>query len=195
MKRVALYTRLSPNPNKDDTENQERDLIEFSKRSGWEIVKEYKDIHVTGSKKGKDRPAFNRMMEDANKHLFDLVLFWSLDRFSREGAYQTLQYLNQLNNWGIDYRSYTEQYLDSCGIFKDAIISIMAVVAKQERVRLIERTKAGLQTARLRGKRLGRPKAVIDIKIARTMREAGETLKTIAKKFGTSEATICRLLQ
>jgi DNA invertase Pin-like site-specific DNA recombinase len=68
-------------------------------------------------------------------------------------------YLEQLTAWGVGWRSYTEQYLDSCGIFRDAVISILATVAKQERVRISERGTAGLERARSTGKRLGRAAA------------------------------------
>jgi DNA invertase Pin-like site-specific DNA recombinase len=193
--KVAIYTRLSPNPKKDDTVSQERDLREFANKQGWEVVGHYTDLLVSGSTKGGDRPQFKKMMQDASKRKFDLVLFWSLDRLSREGAFKTLEYLNQLNNWGVEYKSYTEQYLDSCGVFKDAVISIMAVIAKQERIRLIERTVAGLQTARLKGKILGRPKAVVNIDEAMAMRKNGISLKKIGEELGTSEATISRILK
>src|SRR5207249_4320377 len=76
---------------------------------------------------------------------FGMVLFWSLDRFSREGVLQTLQHLQRLTDYGVGFRSYTEAYLDSCGMFKDAVISILAVIAKQERIRIRERTLAGLK--------------------------------------------------
>src|SRR5438876_7206168 len=103
-------------------------------------------------------------MRDAAQRRFDVVLFWALDRFTREGALQTLQYLNQLSSYGVGYRSYTEPYLDSCGMFKDAVIAILGTIAKQERVRLSERVKAGLQRARFQGtksgKPIGRPKVV-----------------------------------
>ena len=79
------------------------------------------------------------------------MLFWSLDRFSREGVFETLQYLQRLTAYGVGYRSFSEQYLDSCGMFRDAVISILAVIAKQERVRLSERTLAGLARALLKG--------------------------------------------
>jgi DNA invertase Pin-like site-specific DNA recombinase len=77
-----------------------------------------------------------------------VLAFWSLDRLSREGTVQTLNHLQRLTAYGVDYRSFTEQYLDSTGIFKDAVIGILAAVAKQERVRLSERTIAGLERAR-----------------------------------------------
>jgi DNA invertase Pin-like site-specific DNA recombinase len=84
------------------------------------------------------------------------VLFWSLDRFSREGVLETLNHLPRLAAYGVGYRSFTEQYLDSCGIFKDAALSMLATIAKQERIRLSERTIAGLEKARRAGRVGGR---------------------------------------
>src|SRR5262249_23622542 len=127
---------------------------EFAAKQGWQIVYEYVD-YETGARSERDRAEFRRMFEDASRRRFDLVLFWALDRLSREGVFETLQYLNRLTSYGIAWRSFTEQFFDSCGIFKDAIISIMATLAKQERVKRSERTKAGLALARARGVRLG----------------------------------------
>ena len=80
----------------------------------------------------------------------------------REGMLETLQHRNRLTSYGVGFRSFTEAYLDSCGLFKDAVIAILAVIAKPERIRLSERTKAGLATARRKGKVLGRRRAVVD---------------------------------
>jgi DNA invertase Pin-like site-specific DNA recombinase len=193
--RVAIYTRLSPNPNKDDTTNQVRDLEEYVKRMGWEIVGRYTDIHVSGSKSGKERTEFKVMMEDAAKRKFDVVLFWSLDRLSREGVYQTLTYLKELSENGVEYKSYTEQYLDTCGMFKDAVISIIATIAKQERVRLVERTRAGLATAIARGVKLGRPRANLDARAIKKMMEQKLSQVSIAKRLGVDQATISRFLR
>src|SRR6202795_2395647 len=102
------------------------------------------------------------MFHDASQRKFDVLLFWALDRLSREGVLETLQHLNRLTSYGIGYRSYSEQYFDSCGIFREAVIAIIATVAKQERVRLSQRVKAGLETARAKGKTLGRPRVAID---------------------------------
>src|SRR4030095_10098201 len=115
-----------------------------------------------------DRVEFQRLFEDASQRKFDLVLFWSLDRFSREGVLPTLNHLERLASYGVGYRSFTEQYLDSCGIFKDAVLGILATIAKQERVRLSERTIAGLQKARKEGRVGGRPRVIVDrIKVER----------------------------
>ena len=62
----------------------------------------------------------------------------------------------------MNYRSFAEQYFDSCGIFQDAVISILATIAKQERIRISERVRAGLDRARAKGQKLGRPRASPD---------------------------------
>ena len=98
----------------------------------WQIVKEYTD---KASGKRGDRVQFQAMFEAASRREFDTVLFWSLDRLSREGVYEKLQHLQRLTSYGVNYKSYTEEYLDSCGIFRDAVIGILATVAKQERIR------------------------------------------------------------
>src|SRR5258708_40257014 len=98
------------------------------------------------------------MFQDGAQRRSDLLVFWALDRLSREGVLQTLNYLNRLTSYGVGYRSFTEQYFDSCGIFKEAVIAIIATVVKQERVRISQRVKAGLETARAKSKRLSRPR-------------------------------------
>src|SRR5258708_35981769 len=122
---------------------------------------------MSGMKGEGHRPQFKRLMEAASKREVDLVLFWALDRFSREGVLPTLHHLQRLDSWGVAWRSYTEQYLDSTGIFKDAVISIMATIAKQENLRRSERIMAGLARAKRNGSRLGRPR-VSNAKASRT---------------------------
>ena len=160
-RRAALYSRVSTKDKGQETENQLRQLREFCAAQGWTIVQEYED-HESGSK--SDRTQFKAMMADAAQRRFDVVLFWALDRFTREGALETLQHLNWLGSYGVGFRSFTEPYLDSCGIFKDAVIAILGTIAKQERVRISERVRAGLSRARIQGtksgKPIGRPRAV-----------------------------------
>lgn len=162
--KVAIYTRVSTG--KQETENQAAQLREFAAKQGWSIAKEFTDV-VSGTKSERDRPQFKRMFESASKREFDLVLFWALDRFSREGVLPTLHHLQRLDSYGVAWRSYTEQYLDSTGIFKDAVVSIMATIAKQENIRRSERIAARLARAKREGRRLGRPQ-VKDSKASRT---------------------------
>lgn len=180
----AIYARVSTS--KQEADNQLAQLREFARVMGWIVVAEYVD-EITG--KHSDRAQFQRMFADASQRRFDVLLFWSLDRLSREGALETLQHLNRLTGYGVGWRSFTEQYLDSTGIFRDAVISILAVVAKQERVRLAERTRAGLERVRQQGKRLGRPSAKVDAGAVREMRTAGISWSEISRRTGVARAT------
>lgn len=186
---VAIYCRVSTD--KQETENQAAQLRQFAAKQGWNVVGEYCD-YESGSK--ADRPEFQRMFVDASRRRFDLVLFWALDRLSREGVYQTLQHLNRLESYGVGFRSFTEPYFDSCGVFKDAVIAIMATLAKQERIKRAERTKAGLARVRAAGKRLGRPRIAVNVPEAQRLKATGMSGRAIASKLGVSEGSIRRAL-
>ena len=188
---VALYSRVSTKDKGQDVENQLRQLREFCSKQGWPIVAEFVD-HASG--KRSDREQFQAMFAAASRREFDTVLFWSLDRFSREGVFATLQHLQRLTAYGVGYRSFTEQYLDSCGLFKDAVISILATIAKQERVRLSERTIAGLQRARQQGRIGGRPRKECDRDKLAELRRSGLSLAQIATHTGLSKTTVSRLV-
>jgi DNA invertase Pin-like site-specific DNA recombinase len=185
--RVVIYARVSMK-DKQDTENQMLQLRAFcSTQAGWELTHEYVD-RVSGGR--SDREEFQEMFSAASRREFDVVLFWALDRFSREGVYATLQYLQRLTAHGVGYRSFSEQYLDSCGLFKDAVISILATIARQERLRLSERTIAGLERARAQGRIGGRRRVVCDRKKVMALRETGTSLAGIAAALGVSKTTI-----
>ena len=192
--RVAIYARVSTKDKGQEVENQLRQLREFSSSQGWAVYREFVD-HETGST--DDRTAFQTMFKDASQRKFDVLLFWALDRLSREGVLETLQHLNRLTSYGVGYRSFTEQYFDSCGIFKDAVIAIIATVAKQERVRISLRVRAGLEVARAKGKRIGRPPRTplseeVRSAIAHSYASGTTSLRELAEKFSTSLGTVQR---
>jgi DNA invertase Pin-like site-specific DNA recombinase len=188
--KVAIYARVSTKDKGQDTENQLAQLREFASKQGWNVFSEYVD-HESGAK--NDRAEFQQMFLDASRRKFDLLLFWSLDRLSRESVLETLQHLNRLTSYGVGYRSFTEQYFDSCGIFKDAVISILATIAKQERVRLSERTKAGLAIARTKGRQIGRPRLKFRHADIARLRAQGHSLRAIGRSLGISEGSVRRL--
>lgn len=95
----------------------------------------------------------------------------------------------------LDSGSFTEQYLDSCGIFKDAVLSILATIAKQERVRLSERTVAGLEKARRQGRVGGRPRVAVDRTKVEKLDADGMTTREIGEELGISAASVCRILK
>lgn len=188
--RVATYTRVSTRDHGQDTANQQAQIEAFAQSQGWQIVARYSD-QQSGAR--ADRDQFRAMMAAATRREFDCVLFWSLDRFSREGVFETLCHLQRLTAAGVGYRSYTEQYLDSCGIFKDAVLSILATVAKQERVRIRERVMAGLERARASGRKPGRRPLVVDREAIKRRRAEGATISEIVREFGVSRGFVSRL--
>jgi DNA invertase Pin-like site-specific DNA recombinase len=189
--RVALYARVSTR-DKQDPLNQLSQLRDFCQRQGWDIVTEYVD-RATGKK--SDRAEFQRMFAAASERQFDLVLFWSLDRFSREGVLETLQHLQRLRASGVDWWSLKEEFLRSVGPFADAILAVFASIAKQERVRLSERVTAGLERARREGRIGGRPRLVVDRQKVEEMDAEGFTMREIACDLGISAASVCRILK
>lgn len=153
MVKVAIYSRVSTD--KQETKNQLLQLRDYCKKSNYSIYKEYNDI-ISG--KEEKRPAFNKLFIDAHKKKFDLVMFWDISRFSRSGTLFTLQKLQELTNLGIKWHSYSDPYFSSLGDFQDVVLSVMATLAKIERKKISDRTKAGLERAKLEGKYAGRPK-------------------------------------
>jgi len=194
--KCAIYARVSTKDKGQDVRNQLEQLRAYCDRQGWKITGEYIDQR---SGKNGDREEFRRMMNNAYQREFDVVLFWSLDRFSREGTLETLQYLKQLSSYGVAFKSFTEQYLDGTGIFKDAIIGILAALAHQERVRLSERVTAGLERARKEGRIGGRPrknyKHDADAKRIRQLREEGQSIREIADEVGISKSHVARVCE
>ena len=201
--KAFLYARVSTKDKGQDVENQLAQLREFAIRMGWTIVHVYID-HESGST--NDRAEFKAMMLAASQHKAHVVLFWALDRLTREGALPTLQYLNTLTSYGVAFKSFTEQYLDSCGIFKDAVISILATIAKQERQRMRERVIAGMSTAKdllaqglptRKGKIrwAGRPRLLIERDAVRRLKQGGMSMRAIGRMMKISDRSVRRLLE
>lgn len=189
--KVALYLRISKESSSLD--NQRLVLQEFCNQMKYAIVDIYEDIISGASPK---RPEFNRMLSDASKHKFSLLLFYSLDRFSRSGTRDTIHYLQLLDDYNVMYKSYIEQYIDSSGVFKDVIIALLATLARQERIRISERVHAGLARARQQGRIGGRPSlddAIVD-KI-RNLKSEGSSICSIAQQLRVSRGTIYQYLK
>jgi len=201
--RTALYLRVStkprkaskrPNQRKEQTEeNQRLKLREFAKAMQWSVVAEFVD-RESGAK--KDRPSFKAMMYAASRHEFDVVLVWSLDRFTREGIGPTLQHLSRLANYRVAFRSYSESFLDTTGEFGNLVTSIFAFFASFERKRIGERVVAAQERARAQGKHIGRPFATPDPKLVakvKALRADGRSIRQVAKVLDLTHGTAQRL--
>ena len=165
--RVAIYARVSTNGKngngrgEQDTDNQLLALREWCDRSGHEVVAEYVE-RKSGGKGADKRTELGRLLDDAHQRRFDVVLCWALDRFSREGMIPTIGYLQRLAAAGVGFHSYTEPMLSTDNeLIRDIVLAVMSSLAKQERLRHVERVLAGLDKARIKGtksgKAIGRP--------------------------------------
>ena len=167
--RVALYARVSLDEHCDDKrfqdpENQLVPLREFAKALGYEVSVVYVD-KMSGANPA--RPEFRRMLDDASMRRFQGILVWKLDRFSREGIIPTMAYLKRLRDRKVFLRSMTESWLDTSneGI-AEVMLAIMSWMAQEERLKISERTKAGIARRHAIGQwHGGRPKKVLGSKL------------------------------
>ncbi|MBI4200727.1 MAG: recombinase family protein [Chloroflexi bacterium] len=149
--KLALYTRVSTDT--QDATNQVLELRAWADRMGHTIVAEYEDV-ASGARR---REKLDDLFDAARRRKFELVAIWSLDRLTREGPLATLLYLQRLTAMGVRVYSHQEPYLDPSLPFYESIVAFLADIAKWERRRRSERTRAGLSRAVSQGKRLGRP--------------------------------------
>ena len=155
--RVAIYARVSTDDKGQYPENQLRQLRDWCARMAYPVVREYVE-HENGGKGVADRNQLSTMFAGAARREFDLLLVWSLDRFSREGMAATGAHLQRLASHGVAFRSYTEEHLSTENeLVRNILLAVLASLAKLEREKISQRTKAGLERARANGKRLGRP--------------------------------------
>src|SRR5215510_7421385 len=128
--RVAIYARVSTTDKGQDPESQLTPLREWCADAGHTCVGEYVD-YETGRK--SERKEFNRHFEDAHRREFDLVVFWSLDRFNREGMIPTISHLQCLAGYGVNFHSFTEPHLATDNeLVRNILLALLASLAKVE---------------------------------------------------------------
>ena len=187
MKRAALYVRVSTVDQHPETQLHE--LRTFAAQRGLQIVQEYVDHGFCGAR--ARRPALDRMMEDARRHRFDVLLVWSCDRLARSTKH-LLQTLDELSGFGIQFLSQREA-IDTEGPLGRAIIVIVSAMAELERCIIIERLRAGMRRARLEGRQIGRARLDVNREQVVHDRRSGMSLTHVAKKHGISRASVCRI--
>src|SRR6516165_9594013 len=155
--RIAIYARVSTDDKGQDPENQLQQLRAWCADAGHTVAHEYID-RESGRKGARERKQFAQLFEDALKRQFDCVLFWALDRFTREGMTPTIGYLKRLADCGVTFHSYTEAHLATDNeLVGNILLAVMASLAKLESQKISDRTRAGIARARAQGKRIGRP--------------------------------------
>lgn len=189
MKKAALYLRVSTLDQHPET--QLHDLRELARQRGLEIVAEYVDHGISGTR--AKRPALDRMMVDAARHRFDIVLVWACDRLARSVKH-FLTVLDELARLQIEFLSFREN-IDTAGPLGRAIVIIVGAIAELERSLITERVRAGLRRARLEGKRIGKPPLAVDREAVVRDRNRGHSLTQLAKAYRISRSSVCRVLR
>jgi DNA invertase Pin-like site-specific DNA recombinase len=190
MKRAVLYLRVST-VDRQNPETQGIELRQFAAQRGFEIVHEYVDHGVSGTK--VRRPALDQLLKDANRRKFGAVLVWSCDRLARSTKH-FLQVLDELNELGIEFHSQREA-IDTDGPLGRAIVVIISAIAELERSLIVERVRAGMRRAKLEGRRIGR--TPLDVNHAALVQDrlSGMSLTIVAKKYGLSRASVVRFVR
>jgi DNA invertase Pin-like site-specific DNA recombinase len=187
--RVAIYARVSTANNGQDPMVQVRELREYCTHRGWTVSSEYVDVGISGSK--EKRPELDRLMADAHRRRFDCVVVWKFDRFARSVSH-LLRALENFRALGIEFVSFSEQ-MDTSTPAGKMVFTVLGAVAELERSLIVERVKAGLRNAKAKGKRLGRPKRVVDARRIAALRAQGVGWKRIAAELGIGVGTLYRL--
>jgi DNA invertase Pin-like site-specific DNA recombinase len=186
--RVAIYARVSTTNLGQDVTLQTRELEQFAQARCWKIVGSYVDAGVSGAK--DSRPELNRLMGDAHKRRFDVVCCWRFDRFARSVSH-LLRALETFKALGIDFVSFSEQ-MDTSTPAGKMVFTVLGAVAELERSLIVERVRAGLRNARAKGKRLGRPRKIVDDARIGRLRAQGVSWRKIARQMECSARTARR---
>jgi DNA invertase Pin-like site-specific DNA recombinase len=169
---------------------QLRELREYSGRRGWQVADEYIDQGVSGCK--ESRPALNRLMSDACRRHFDAILVWKIDRFGRSLKH-LVNSLAELAALGVAFVSLRDN-LDLTTPSGRLMFQIIGAMAEFERALIQERVCAGLRNARAKGKRLGRPRVIVDSSQIACLRAQGRSWSQIKDEIGVSKGTAQRAL-
>src|SRR4051812_33059929 len=151
-KRAAIYLRTSTTG--QHTDNQRIELERIAERRGWSIVEVYEDFGISGAKGRDKRPAFDRLLKDAGRRRFDVMMAWSIDRIGRSLA-DLLGIIQHLDAVGVDLYL-DQQHLDTTTPTGRLLFQITGAFAEFERSMIRSRVNAGIARARAQGKRLGR---------------------------------------
>jgi DNA invertase Pin-like site-specific DNA recombinase len=191
--RAAIYARVSTANNGQDPLVQTREMKEYCPRRGWTIVDEYVDVGISGTK--EKRPELDRLMADAHRRKFDVVVVWSFDRMARSVSH-LLRALETFNSLGIAFVSLRQQ-IDTSTPAGKMVFTVLGAVAELERSLIVERVRAGMRNARAKGRPIGRPpRTQLSPEDRKSIGELywrrKASFRQLAKRFDTSIGTVQR---
>jgi len=182
---VALYARVSTT--QQDPDVQLHELRALATTRGWRVIGEYVDAGVSGA--STSRPELSRLLTDAHRGRFAGILVWRLDRLGRSLRH-LVTVVEDLLARGIEMISATEPHMDSTTPTGRLLRNIFASVAEYEREMIRERVIAGLRKAKASGKRIGRPRAVLNRLRIDQLRREGLSWRKISGTMGLPKSTV-----
>jgi DNA invertase Pin-like site-specific DNA recombinase len=188
--RVAIYGRVSTRDKGQSPEMQLRELREYSSRRGWQVAGEYVDIGISGSR--EKRPQLDRLMAHCRRRLVDVVVVYRYDRFARS-LRQLVNALEEFRSLGIEFVSLHEG-VDTSTPNGRLVFGIFASIAEFERELIRDRVRSGIAAARAKGRKLGRPRKVIDTARITALQAGGQTIRQIAQVLGVSRSFVHKTL-
>jgi len=189
IQRAALYARVSTITGQNP-ELQISELKEYAARRGWQVVAEFVD-RMSGVK--ESRPSLNRLMADARQRKFDVVVVWKIDRFGRSLRH-LVNALAELEAVGVPFISLHDN-LDLSTPSGRLMFQIIGAMAEFERALIRERVQAGLANAKKKGKKLGRPRVVVDVDRVAALRRSGASWQTISQKLSVGVGTVYKAMR
>lgn len=188
-KRAALYGRVSTLD--QHPESQMNDLRQMMNQRGWSIVGEYVDNGVSGTR--ARRPELDRLLADAQRGRFEVVVVWAFDRMARSVKH-FLEVLEELKRLNVEFVSFREN-VDTSGPLGRALMIIIGAIGELERSLIVERVRSGMRRAKLEGRRIGRRPVELDPAAVLRDRGRGLSLSQLAAAHHASRSTIARLLR
>ncbi len=186
MKRIALYGRISTRYHGQKVETQLMPLREYAERRGLQVVAEYVDNGVSGTK--DTRPELDKLMKAARARRFDGVLVYKFDRFGRSISH-LIRALEEFQSLGVEFISLTEA-VDTSTPTGKLMFAMLTAFGEFERSLIVERINSGLDRAVKQGKKLGRPSRIVDRDRVLAMRSEGLSIRKIARELKVSVGKI-----
>ncbi len=185
MTRAVIYSRVSSEGNRQDTERQTNELIEYANKMGYELVGVYEE-KVSGFKKNEDRPIFSKMLDEIEKGTIDKVLVWELSRIGRS-VIQSLQNIQLLTDKKVSIyiKNFNLETLNddktpnSLSMF---MVQILFSVANMEAQLTKSRMTSGYQNHIKNGGKVGRKVGSIETE-EETIQKHSEIVKLLKKKL------------
>ena len=185
---AAIYLRVSTEG--QDSANQRPAVLQLVKARGYKVVRVFEET----ASSAKARPVYDRMLVEAHRGEFEVLVVWALDRFGRS-LVGNVNAVRQLSECGVRIVSVQEPWLDTHGPVRDLLLAIFSWVAEQERRRIGERSRAAIERARKEGKQIGRPRASVDVAKAVALIDGGMSYRQASRRLGIGAATLHRIVQ